>query len=173
MCIKLHIRTSSTETHSQRVLCILFVAFWVFVWNRWELIVLPNWMSFREICQIKMSLQSSFRKPPTCSCDKCCSHIEQMCHKKYKYESELLTLPTAHNDKMIILSLIMIGNYNTCFNYIMQTEICDETTRTFSSSIPVIHYLPSSHFHRYHITCMAPVWISMFLVSLTSLDTFN
>lgn len=77
----------SGRTHSQIVCqdCMSSASFlWVFVWNRWELIELPSWVSFREICQIKMSLQSSFQKPPTCSCDKCCSHIQQMCHKKHK-----------------------------------------------------------------------------------------
>ena len=69
ICIKPHTHTHTytlearRQTHSQIVChdCISDASFLrAFVWNRWELIVLPSWISSGEICQIKMSLQSSF-----------------------------------------------------------------------------------------------------------------
>lgn len=100
VCKRVHVLGADRSRHAGR-LALTFAAFSRgLLWNRREFVALPSWMSFREICPIKMSPQSSFGKPPTCSCDKCRSHTEQMCHKKHKHESD-------HNGKKIIICIMM------------------------------------------------------------------
>lgn len=87
-------------THMHRATCAHFTnSLSVFVCNRWELMVLPSRISFRENCQIKMSLQSSFYKAATCSWA-----------SKHKYGSKLLT---SHTKQLLIMSTHnKVANHN-------------------------------------------------------------